>query len=257
MGKVIEQHIQQYREEGYCHVEGLIPVDLMEAVWKRVQEIVDCPPSWDKGRFQVLNPEEYQASNGDPIPKGIQRPGLEEEVFAAVAEHINMRDAMAAVLGGDVELFTDQIGVKHGWVDNEQGGCSYFHQDSWYWKIDPELGCNCWIPMQEVGKDAIALSVMPRSQVDWVLTPHESYFDDPPMFRKVRGEGGGKYEAFKRHRIPLGGIDYADERRIDMKPGDGLFFTNYTWHRSEANRTGDTMAFYAVAYQLEGRGGKV
>ena len=63
------------------------------------------------------------------------------------------------------ELFTDQIGVKHGWIDTEQGGCSYFHQDSWYWKIDPELGCNCWIPMQEVGKNAIALSVMPRSHI--------------------------------------------------------------------------------------------
>ena len=251
MSKVTEQHIQQYREEGYCYVEGVIPRDLMAAAWQRVQEIVECPPNWGKGRFQVLNPKEYQASNGDPIPKGIQRPGLEEDVFATVAEHENLSNAMAGVLGGDVELFTDQIGVKHGWVDNEQGGRSYHHQDSWYWKIDPELGCNCWIPFQDVGKDAIALSVMPRSQVDWVLTPHESYFDDPPMFKKVRGEGGGTFEAFKRHRIPLDEIDSADEVLVEMKAGDGLFFTNYTWHRSEPNRTGETRGFYAIAYQLE------
>jgi len=28
-----------------------------------------------------------------------------------------------------------------------------------------------------------------------------------------------------------------------------LFFTNYTWHRSEPNRTGQTKSYYAIAYQ--------
>ncbi|MAE60341.1 MAG: hypothetical protein CMJ49_03190 [Planctomycetaceae bacterium] len=32
--------------------------------------------------------------------------------------------------------------------------------------------------------------------------------------------------------------------------GDALFFTNYTWHRSEPNRTGRTLTYYAIAYQL-------
>ena len=256
MSTVTEQHIQQYRKEGYCHVEGLIPAELMANAWARVREIVDHPPDWKTGRFQVLNPEIYRATSGDPVPKGIQRPGLEEEVFATVAEHGNMANAMAGVLGGDVELFTDQIGVKHGWIDTEQGGCSYFHQDSWYWKIDPELGCNCWIPMQEVGKNAIALSVMPRSHIGWALVPHESYYDDPPMYRKTSVNGDETHEPFKRHRIPLNQIDYSDEVLVKMKPGDGLFFSNYTWHRSEPNRTGNTMAFYAIAYQLKDRTSK-
>ena len=253
MSRVTDEHVRQYEEEGYCLVEGLMPVDLMANAWKRVLEIIEKPPVWKKGRFQVLNPEEYPAPSGDPLPKGIQRPGLEEEVFATVAEHENLSNAMAAVLGGDVALFTDQIGVKHGWVETEQGGRSYFHQDSWYWKIDPKLGCNCWIPFEEVGKDQIALSVMPRSHEDWVLTPHESYFDDPPGFRKAKvGEGDG-FVAFKRHRIPEADIDYSGEIRLDMKAGDGLFFTNYTWHRSEPNRTGKTRGFYAIAYQLKER----
>ena len=76
MGTVTERHIQQYREEGYCHVEGLIPAELMANAWARVREIVDHPPDWQKGRFQVLNPEIYRATSGDPVPKGIQRPGL-------------------------------------------------------------------------------------------------------------------------------------------------------------------------------------
>lgn len=34
-----------------------------------------------------------------------------------------------------------------------------------------------------------------------------------------------------------------------MSPGDGLLFTNYTMHRSEPNRSGETRMFYAVAYK--------
>ena len=71
---------------------------------------------------------------------------------------------MTALLGGEVELFTDQIGVKHGFITEEQGGRSYYHQDSYYWKIEPELGINCWIPLDEVGPDAIALAVRPGGQ---------------------------------------------------------------------------------------------
>ncbi len=113
MSTVTEQHIQQYKEEGYCHVKGLIPADLMANAWARVRKIID----------------------------------------------------------------------------------------------------------------------------------------HPPMFRKSRVT----YEPFKRHRIPLDQIDYTNEVLVEMKPGDGLFFTNYTWHRSEPNRTGKTMAFYAIAYQLKDR----
>ena len=85
---------------------------------------------------------------------------------------------------------------------------------------------------------------MPRSHREWILTEHESYFDDPPM-----GRIGDRFEPFKRHRIPLDRIDYENENLIPMAPGDALFFSNYTWHRSEPNRTGETKSFYAIAYQ--------
>ena len=49
---------------------------------------------------------------------------------------------------------------------------------------------------------------------------------------------------------PIDDVDYSDEIVLPMNPGDGLFFSNYTWHRSEPNRTGDTRMFYAIAYQL-------
>ena len=93
--------------------------------------------------------------------------------------------------------------------------------------------------------DASALAVMPGSQRGWTLVDHESYYDDPPM-----GHIRDDYKPFKRHRIPLQQVDYTREVLVPMHAGDGLFFTNFTWHRSEPNRTGETHAFYAIAYKL-------
>ena len=92
---------------------------------------------------------------------------------------------------------------------------------------------------------AIALAVMPGSHLGWSLIEHESYYDDPSY-----GHMGDEFKPFKRHRIPSDQVDASKELLVPMEPGDGLFFTNYTWHRSEPNRTGDTHTFYAIAYQV-------
>ena len=242
---VTEEHTKSYRERGYCLVRNLIPTDLISTARSRILEIADDLPDWPANHFQTLDPSLYKGKSGKSVPVGLQRPGLNEEIFAQIAEHTNLKSAMASVLGGEVKLFTEQIGIKHGWIEHEQGGRSFFHQDSWYWKIDPELGCNCWIPTDSVDTDAIALAVMPGSHRDWKLTEHESYYDDPTWGR-IRDD---QFEPFKRHRIIEEEIDYSREILVPMEPGDGLFFTNYTWHRSEPNRTGQTKAFYAIAYQ--------
>ena len=246
--QVTDEHIEQYRAAGYCMVEGLIPADLIAGVRQRVAEIVAAKPDWPERHFQVLDPGRYRSAAGESLPGGIQRPAQQEEVFAAVAHHAHLAAAMERLLGAPVQCFTDQVGVKHGAVVEEQGGRSYFHQDSFYWHIDPALGCNCWIPLADVGREAIALAVMPGSQQGWKLIEHESYFDDPPMGH-VRE--GGVFEPFKRHRVPLDQVDYSLEELVPMAAGDGLFFTNYTWHRSEPNRTGVDRAFYAIAYQVK------
>ena len=107
------------------------------------------------------------------------------------------------------------------------------------------MGCNCWIPLQDVDRDAIALAVMPGSQRSWTLHEHEQYYDDPPM----GSVGDNTFSPFKRHRIRAESIDHSAEKLIPMQIGDALFFTNYTWHRSEPNRTGNDMMFYGIAYK--------
>lgn len=237
------EHLRQYREEGYTLVRNLIPTDDTAPVLAGLMDIEADPEAWPAEHFQFADPAKVRNERGQKIPGGVQLPSKLSETFRRMADHPNLQSAMSQILGGPVKRFTDQCGIKTRFLKTEQGGMSFHHQDSYYWKIAPELGCNCWIPLQDVGKDAIALAVMPRSQAGWNLHEHEAYFDDPPFY------SARSTEPFKRLRIPLKQVDFSKEILVPMRAGDGLFFTNYTWHRSEPNRTGRSMCFYAIAYQ--------
>ena len=76
-----------------------------------------------------------------------------------------------------------------------------------------------------------------RLRVD-ALTP----VDEAPARMRLDGE-----------LTPVDQADPSEEILLPMEPGDGLFFTNYTWHRSEPNCSGRTSAFYAIAYQVRDR----
>ena len=71
--------------------------------------------------------------------------------------------------------------------------------------------------------------------------------ENPELYKAVVARSG---DAFKRWRIPFNQIDFSGEVLLSMSAGDAAFFTNYTWHRSEPNRSGGHKCAYAIAYQL-------
>jgi hypothetical protein len=236
-------NLDQYEADGYTLIKNLIPRDLIPAVRAELALIEEGRDNWPAEFFHIVDPKFYLTPTGKPLPGGVQLPARHSADFKAIADHPRLQQAMSDLLGGPVTRHTDQVVLKSRHINNEQGGRSFFHQDSYYWKIAPRLGCNAWIALDTVGKGAIALAVMPRSQVGWTLTEHEAYYDDPAYQSGVLGQ------PFKRYRIPHDKIDYSKDVLVPMEPGDALFFTNYTWHRSEANRTGKTLCAYAIAYK--------
>jgi hypothetical protein len=238
-------NIKQYHEQGYTLIRNLIPRDLCQKIRAELTVIENGDSAWPVDHFQVCDPRYYRCANGKAMPGGIQIPSRTSPEFKSFADHPRLEQAMADLLGGPVARHTDQALIKSRHIKTEQGGRSFFHQDSYYWRIAPNLGCNTWVALDTVGKDAIALAVMPGSHKDWVLQEHEEYFDEPAWCSAVTGQ------PFKRLRIPLNKIDSSKEVLVPMEPGDALFFTNYTWHRSEPNRTGRSLAAYAIAYKLK------
>ncbi|MBJ67947.1 MAG: hypothetical protein CME28_08070 [Gemmatimonadetes bacterium] len=82
----------------------------------------------------------------------------------------------------------------------------------YHWKIAPELGCNCWIPLTSVGTDANALAIMPKTHQGWQLVEHESYYDDPPWGHI----DNSVFAPFKRHRVSRKQVNFTHEMLIEM-----------------------------------------
>lgn len=237
--------ISQYQNEGYTIIRNLIPRDLCQKIRAELEVIEAGESTWPVEHFQIVDPKYYLCPNGKPMPGGVQLPSRVSPLFKSFADHPRLEQAMADLLGGPVVRHTDQALVKSRHITSQQGGQTFFHQDSYYWRIEPKLGCNTWVALDTVGKDAIALAVIPGSQKNWQLIEHEQYFDEPAYCSAVTGQ------PFKRHRIPREKVDFSKEVLVPLEPGDALFFTNYTWHRSERNLTGRSLAAYAIAYKLK------
>ncbi len=238
---------EQYDREGWCIVRQLLKPALIEAARARIDEIVESPPEWEWKHYQFIDPEAYSRADGGPLPGFLQQPAGEDEAFSEIVRHPQVKMAMEVLLGGKVRLYTDQAGIKHGQIEGEQGGCSYYHQDTYYWHREPGIGANIWLPLDKVGPQAIALALKPYSHRGWKVEKHESYYDSP----KYGTWDDGKFQPITRHRIPLDKASEGDEVIVELEPGDGVVFTNYTWHRSEPNRTGRTLCFYAIDYELD------
>ncbi len=236
------EQLEQYKTEGYTVVRGLISPEEGSRVRKRLMDLLAGDHDWPDTHFQVMDLSKFRNNEGGFLPIGVQRPAMREEVFKEIADHPNLQSAMEQLLGGPVERFTDQALIKHRAIS----GQSFFHQDSFYWHLAPEQGCNSWIALDEVGMAGCALAIMPGTQQSWTLIEHEGYYDEPSYHNARSGE------AFKRWRIPIAEIDFSGEVLLPMSPGDAAFFTNYTWHRSEPNNSGVHKCAYAIAYQLRG-----
>jgi len=236
------EQIKHYREMGYTLIRGLIPAEELAVAREILLKIDDgdcCGIVDDQFHHAVA----FKNDRRGKIIAGVQSPAKSLPVFDAIAGHHRLKTAMQELLGGPVTRYTDQCGIKSFHIKTAQGGQTFYHQDSNYWRIAPEQGCNCWIPFDDVGPDSSALAVIPQSHAGWIMQEHELYLDDPPLC------SGRSAQPFKRRRIPLDRVDYSKELLIPMKAGDGLFFTNYTWHRSEKNKSGKTKCFYAIAFQ--------
>lgn len=238
--KLTDQQQKQYRDEGYTVVHRLISPEEAACVRTRLIDLLEGAHDWPDTHFQVIQlPETHNTVDGF-VPIGVQRPAQREQVFKDIADHPNLQSAMEQLLGGPVKRFTDQALIKNRAIS----GQSFYHQDSDYWRLPPKQGCNAWIALDEFDAEASALAIMPGTHQSWELMQHERYYDEPAQHHAPTGK------PYMRLRIPLDQIDFSKEVLLPMSVGDAAFFTNFTWHRSEPNRSGGHKCAYAIAYQL-------
>jgi len=234
----------RFAEDGYCIVRGLYTPEELEPVRNRLEELWegrhDYP--WPNEKLSTNDPNDRNTPGGNYRSGSLQLPASLESVFSTFARNARLVSVMETLLGGPVKPFTDQTIFKPG---IQKANRSFYHQDTFYWRLRPGVCINAWIALDEVDRDSCALAFLPGSHRNWRIAFHEEYWDE---VRFSRGKDG---KAVTRRRIPQSAIDDSTEILTPGKPGDAFFFNNYTWHRAEPNLSGLNKAAYAIACQLD------
>jgi phytanoyl-CoA hydroxylase len=231
------EQVERFWDAGYLKLDRLLGTQEVEGLKERLEEVLQGRVEWLRRCFQTLDPAQYTAPSGAPMPEGIQLPAGQDERFRAVAEHPRLVEVMRELIGAVVTRYTDQVILKTPGISPE----THFHQDGFYWRSTPEKTINCWIALDDAGLGNGCLRFMPGSH-RLGLQEHERYYDEPALYS---GETG---EAFQRLRIPLERVDFTREVAEPVAAGGCLLFLKYTWHRSDPNRSSEQRRAYAVAY---------
>jgi len=240
---VTEAHKEQLDRDGYCVVRGLYSEEETQPVRARIEDMYEGRHDygWPHRHLQSWDPEDKDTPGGNYRSGSLQQPAAIESVFDDFARNGKLIAAMEDLLGGPVRNYTDQTIFKPAVY---KAGRSFYHQDCFYWKLRPKVCLNCWVALDQVAPEAIALGFLPGTHESWRIQFHEEYWDQVPK----HGRDGQKYQ---RKRIPLSVVDDSVEEMISGGPGDAFFFTNYTWHRGEPNLSSVNRGAYAIAYQLD------
>jgi len=231
------EQVASFHERGYLRLPRLLDPGEVRGLKERLEEVLAGRTVWPDDCFQTLDPSVHRAPSGRPMPEGIQLPAGQDERFRAVANHPRLVAAMRALIGDDAVRYTDQVILKTPGISP----ATFFHQDGFYWRNSGERTVNCWIALDDAGPGNGCLVFLPGSH-RLGLQEHEAYFDDPVLHHGRTGR------PFQRLRIPRDRADPAAEVPEPVPAGGCLFFTKYTWHRSDPNRSRHPRRAYAVAY---------
>lgn len=231
------EQIASFHERGYLCLPRLLSAETVAGLRERLEDVLAGRLEWPDECFQILDPAHYRAPSGRPMPEGIQQPAAQDSRFLAVAEGEPLAAAMRELIGGDASRYTDQVILKTPGISP----ATFFHQDGFYWRNSGERTVNCWIALDDAGAGNGCLVFQPGSH-RLGIQEHEGYFDEPALHHGRTGR------PFQRLRIPLNRADPSTEVAEPVAAGGCLFFTKYTWHRSDPNRSDKPRRAYAVAY---------
>jgi ectoine hydroxylase-related dioxygenase (phytanoyl-CoA dioxygenase family) len=220
--QVSDEQRQQFREEGWFLLEGVIPDEFLDLLRGECQSFIDA-----KDAEMAATGAQQQGITQKGRRYFIancfrQQPSLRRFLFSEM-----MADVCRATLGDEAFLFWEQYVVKGA------GGTSFsWHQDSGY-VGDPEHKpyLTCWCALDDMSEANGTVHLMPFSRVGirtWVK--HERDPDSNDLVGYFGDDTGVTVEC------PAGSI---------------AVFTSYNFHASGANQTDALRRVYLAQYSCE------
>src|SRR5580698_9051787 len=206
--QITEQQVQQYHEDGYLLVRGLLSPAEIDLLGRTARE------------DRVLDQHSFGKADGEGGTVRLSlwnHPG--DSVYGMVARSESVVGAAEKILGGEVYHYHSKMIMK----DAKVGGAWAWHQDYGYWYqngvLTPNL-CSVSIAVDAATRENGCMQVLKGShqmgRVDHVLSGDQAGAD----MERVR-------EAMKRYPLVY----------CVMKPGDALFFHANLLHASARNES--------------------
>jgi 2-oxoglutarate-dependent dioxygenase len=204
---------QQYQQEGYVLLRGVISRDAAELLRREVMVIMDVI---GLGQSKLRQTSEYLAGSG----------------IDALVNSPNLLAIASALMEGPSTVYLPFTAVKSG----GGGGEFHFHQDNQYTCLDAP-GNNLWIALTPMREDNGCIRVVPRSHLHGTLPSAESPDKDghrtvtfqPEDFAPILMEPGDCL-AFTRLTVHGSGPNTTDTHRVAYA---------VQFHRDDANYSTD------------------
>lgn len=218
-----DEQKQQFHEQGYVVVPGVLSSEEVERYKRRASEIAhgDIPPGGEKMLVRDVRVAKGKYKPDDP-EKGLWKllqPDWYDSTFRTYPETENLLDPVEQLLGPDLKCFLTMMIYKPPGLEEVHHP---FHQDKFYFNFGPaDMILGTWIALDPVNQDNGGMIFIPGSHKE--LVDHEFDTSEMQNFGILYAKG---YEA-----------GHPDEVPIEMEPGDCVYFHSQLLHRTGPNVT--------------------
>ncbi|WP_194915860.1 phytanoyl-CoA dioxygenase family protein [Catenulispora rubra] len=217
--RITDTHVENYRQNGFCVVPGLLPDKLVRTARDVVDRLLQTPDLSD-----VAEPEPEDQG----VARRIWSPTSRDAVFEELAVHDDLVDAVARLVGDDVVLQYSKLNVKPPRV----GSVVQWHQDFAYYPHSNTDLVACLIYLDDATRENACLRVAAGSHRHGLL-PHEK-----------NGYFAGKIASLEEV-----GVDPATLVECEGTAGTVVFLHPLVVHGSEKNVSDRYRRAFIPAYR--------
>lgn len=191
---------EQFERDGFLVYGPIIDTEELATVRARIDAIADGETGVPES--QVRLEQDYI----DGKLPGVRRRdavwqmlGLAnyDDVIGRLVRHSRILDAVAELLGPDIKYYSDQVLMKPA----RHGSAVNWHQDSYYWSIEPQNLVTCWLALDDATLENGCMCFIPGTHREGIIEHKRN--DQRTM--KIEGVDESKIVAAP---VPAGGCEF-------------------------------------------------
>jgi phytanoyl-CoA hydroxylase len=216
---------ERFERDGFLAYGPIISDEELEEVRERIDAIADGETNVPDDRIRL----ELDYLEGR-LP-GIRRRdavwqmlGLaaHDDVIGRLVRHPRILDAVASLLGPDVKYYGDQVLMKPA----RHGSAVNWHQDSYYWPIEPKSLVTCWLALDDATLENGCMCFIPGSH----------------------REGLREHTRHDQRTLKVEGVDESRVVPVPLPAGGCEFHHSLTLHATSENKTPYRRRAIAMSY---------